>query len=42
MELNLTEEHRMVQRMMREFAQKEVAPVIGNGSQRKWRRSSCR
>jgi alkylation response protein AidB-like acyl-CoA dehydrogenase len=28
MELNLTEEHRMVQRMVREFAQKEVAPVI--------------
>src|SRR5512139_3696481 len=28
MDLSLTEEHRMVQRMVREFAQKEVAPVI--------------
>ncbi|HEX7975516.1 MAG TPA: acyl-CoA dehydrogenase family protein, partial [Anaerolineales bacterium] len=28
MDLALTEEHRMVQQMVREFAQKEVAPVI--------------
>jgi len=28
MDFDLTEEHRMVQRMVREFAQKEVAPVI--------------
>jgi glutaryl-CoA dehydrogenase (non-decarboxylating) len=28
MDFNLTEEHRMVQRMVRDFAQKEVAPVI--------------
>ncbi len=28
MDLSLTEEHRMVQRMVRDFAQKEVAPVI--------------
>ena len=28
MDLNLTEEHRMVEKMVRDFAQKEVAPVI--------------
>lgn len=28
MDLDLTEEHRMVQQMVREFAQREVAPVI--------------
>lgn len=28
MDFNLTEEHRMVQKMVRDFAQKEVAPVI--------------
>ena len=28
MNFALTEEHRMVQKMVREFAQKEVAPVI--------------
>ncbi len=28
MDFNLTEEHRMVQQMVREFAQKEVAPSI--------------
>ena len=28
MDFALTEEHRMVQRMVREFAQREVAPVI--------------
>jgi alkylation response protein AidB-like acyl-CoA dehydrogenase len=28
MDLNLTEEHRMVQRMVRDFVQKEVAPTI--------------
>ena len=28
MDFALTEEHRMVQKMVREFAQKEVAPVI--------------
>jgi glutaryl-CoA dehydrogenase (non-decarboxylating) len=28
MDFNLSDEHRMVQKMVREFAQKEVAPVI--------------
>jgi glutaryl-CoA dehydrogenase (non-decarboxylating) len=28
MDFNLTEEHRMMQRMVREFAQREIAPVI--------------